>query len=270
MMKNRKNVKRDDLFYNGFWYYKYPESKSYTTKYYYYRQDNNKKVIFLHKVIYQEYFGEIPKGYHIHHIDGNCVNNHITNLEALSPSEHSKIHSQKQKENLKKFRCLFCGKEYEAFFNGTNKFCSISCKDKYRRRSGVDNTEDICIICGSTFTHNKKNKIATCSQKCHTILTNKKREVKCICKHCGKEYIGHTTNVENKWCSKSCGNAYKFRDSENQENRICVICGKEYSVYKKSKGKTCSSVCSGKLKSLNYKKKLMKNKKDIDFFSFTE
>jgi hypothetical protein len=34
----------------------------------------------------------IPKGYHIHHMDGNHSNNDISNLICVSPEEHHKIH----------------------------------------------------------------------------------------------------------------------------------------------------------------------------------
>jgi len=36
--------------------------------------------------------GEIPKGFEIHHIDGDKDNNNISNLEILSASEHQKKH----------------------------------------------------------------------------------------------------------------------------------------------------------------------------------
>ncbi len=45
-----------------------------------------------YRKIYESYYGKIPKGYHIHHIDGNPLNNEISNLECVSPEEHSKIH----------------------------------------------------------------------------------------------------------------------------------------------------------------------------------
>lgn len=51
-----------------------------------------------------EYFNgrAVPKGYHIHHKDGNKLNNLITNLKLLTPSEHSKIKKIKKSENLSK------------------------------------------------------------------------------------------------------------------------------------------------------------------------
>lgn len=43
--------------------------------------------------IYEEhYLVKIPKGYHIHHIDGNHENNDPLNLECLSPADHAQKH----------------------------------------------------------------------------------------------------------------------------------------------------------------------------------
>jgi len=46
-----------------------------------------------YRAVYEAHHGPIPKGYQIHHIDGNPYNNLPSNLTALSPEEHSKIHN---------------------------------------------------------------------------------------------------------------------------------------------------------------------------------
>ena len=43
-----------------------------------------------HRHIARWKYGEIPKGHHIDHIDGNCFNNTPENLQILSPQEHGK------------------------------------------------------------------------------------------------------------------------------------------------------------------------------------
>ena len=45
-----------------------------------------------HRKIYEENFGPIPEGYHIHHKDFNHNNNDPSNLEALHPDDHTKKH----------------------------------------------------------------------------------------------------------------------------------------------------------------------------------
>lgn len=46
----------------------------------------------LHRLIYEEVYGPIPKGYAIHHIDGDKTNNNPGNLMLLSKSNHHKLH----------------------------------------------------------------------------------------------------------------------------------------------------------------------------------
>jgi len=52
-----------------------------------------------YRKIYEEHFGEIPKdslgrSYDIHHIDGDCHNNDISNLKAVSIEDHYRIHKE--------------------------------------------------------------------------------------------------------------------------------------------------------------------------------
>lgn len=62
--------------------------------------------------------------------------------------------------------CEFCGKEYMSPEVGHNKFCSNNCKSAQRRRSGRDNVDKKCVVCGTMFKINKYSKTKTCSRKC--------------------------------------------------------------------------------------------------------
>lgn len=48
----------------------------------------------IHRLVYETFVGEIPKGkkYHIHHINGNKQDNRLENLIYLSSSEHQQKH----------------------------------------------------------------------------------------------------------------------------------------------------------------------------------
>lgn len=48
-----------------------------------------------HRKIWEEHNGPIPKGYVIHHIDEDKLNNNIDNLAIMSRSEHAKHHHGK-------------------------------------------------------------------------------------------------------------------------------------------------------------------------------
>lgn len=55
--------------------------------------------VFYHTVVMCEHLGitEIPKGFVIHHIDGDKHNNDISNLALVTSSAHSKIHQLQRK-----------------------------------------------------------------------------------------------------------------------------------------------------------------------------
>ena len=51
-------------------------------------KDGKWETVRIHRCVYEAFIGEIPKGYHVHHIDGNKQNNVISNLQALTVKEH--------------------------------------------------------------------------------------------------------------------------------------------------------------------------------------
>ena len=178
----------------------------------YYQGCVNGKKIRLHQYVWIKYNGDIPKGYHIHHIDKD-------NLKLLSQNEHLKLHAIEIPKKIKceildKFArpkaivwhgsfegslwhskhgkdiavklknvelmkvCLECGIPFKD--NGFNKakFCSAKCKSKYRRKSGVDDEIKACIICGKEFKFNKYDKTKTCSKNCSNLFRYKNSENK--------------------------------------------------------------------------------------------
>jgi hypothetical protein len=51
------------------------------------------KSVMVHVFVWERANGERPKGFHIHHIDGNKSNYELNNLLCVSPSDHQKIHA---------------------------------------------------------------------------------------------------------------------------------------------------------------------------------
>lgn len=167
----------------------------------------------LHRYMWQKYYGEIPKGFEIHHKDENKDNNEIENLELLTKDKHlawhgenapdglkakwidnlnearsaaakwhkskegKEWHSEMQKQAWKKrepikYKCKNCGKEFESLKNHNAKFCSPSCRNTFRVKSGVDDETRECVICNSKFKVNKYRKKKTCSRSCASELKN--------------------------------------------------------------------------------------------------
>ena len=84
----------------------------------------NGKARMEHDLIWEQYYGEIPEGYQIHHIDGNKANNNIENLQLVTPLEHKRLHSGCKIIDGEWYKpCSVCGeykpctKEYW-YFNG--------------------------------------------------------------------------------------------------------------------------------------------------------
>lgn len=56
----------------------------------------NCKTIGVHRKVWIEHNGSIPKGYIVHHIHGDKHDNRIENLIMLSKKQHGMIHSKKE------------------------------------------------------------------------------------------------------------------------------------------------------------------------------
>lgn len=67
----------------------------------------------VHDLIWEKYNGPIPKGYQIHHIDHNPLNNHIENLQLVDTLTHKRIHEGCKLINGVWYKqCSVCG-EYK-------------------------------------------------------------------------------------------------------------------------------------------------------------
>ena len=51
----------------------------------------------IHRLVYKAFVGDIPKGFEIHHIDGNPENNRIDNLSLVTRQHHVLIHQLQEK-----------------------------------------------------------------------------------------------------------------------------------------------------------------------------
>lgn len=67
---------------------------------------------------------------------------------------------------VRQYVCQVCGKTFESNSANPPKFCSNSCKSKWRIQSGMDNEERNCPVCGAKFTVNKYAKTKCCSRSC--------------------------------------------------------------------------------------------------------
>lgn len=155
---------------------------------------------FLHRAIWEHHNGSIPKGWHVHHKDGDRDNNEIENLEIKCGkehlSEHHKGHGRRPEAAMAalpawrasdagqrhmhemgkrnahhlrttdKFICERCGTAFVTQKTGGNRFCSNACKSAWRRSAGVDDEARACVVCGAEFSANRYSDTRTCSRSC--------------------------------------------------------------------------------------------------------
>jgi ssDNA-binding Zn-finger/Zn-ribbon topoisomerase 1 len=163
----------------------------------------------LHRVVWAETHEQaIPKGYDVHHIDGNRANNEPENLALLTRAQHMSHHHKGNqrgfppearaaaaqwhgsvagkawhdqhydqfKDRLHRqetYICEQCGKGFRTQTNGRNRFCSNACKTRWRFLSGKDNEARTCAYCGRIFLCNKYIKKRSCSPQCAGFLARK-------------------------------------------------------------------------------------------------
>lgn len=87
-----------------------------------------------HQYVAQAAYG-IPSGYHVHHVDGNPLNNRADNLLVVSVSEHSRIHKPNRNIVL---QCPVCDKVFEVKSFRAKKcnatYCSRACRGFAERK----------------------------------------------------------------------------------------------------------------------------------------
>ena len=173
---------RITIEYNGKKYHRYPNSKRRQLRVYYWRHDKWKQPpVALHRQIYIDNFGEIPKGFHIHHIDGDTENNSPDNLQALPPEVHATMylkdmtdeelaaHKKRMSEaQLRRkqyeYECENCRKKFLSRRKGNVRYCSKECARERNNwwEKAIRQRVARCEYCGGEI-HNRGR---YCSAEC--------------------------------------------------------------------------------------------------------
>lgn len=93
----------ESIVFNGITYRRYTDAKRDSDRKYFKADIGDQQLkgaSLLHRDVWQFYNGPIPKGYQIHHKDGNTANNVLANLACLSRAEHLLRHLDKNKNNV--------------------------------------------------------------------------------------------------------------------------------------------------------------------------
>jgi hypothetical protein len=161
----------------------------------------------MHRDVWEFYNGKIPKGYHIHHIDGNPSNNDISNLQLMQGKDHLRMEGKKRHKENPEWSKKFHQKGIEL------------AKEWHKSKEGIE----------WHIEHGRKvfaNRIARTLN----------------CQVCNKSY--QTKNYTNsRFCSNNCKSAYRRASGLDNEKRICIICNSEFECNKYIKKSKCNSNC---------------------------
>lgn len=135
----------------------------------------------LHRYVWIYHFGEIPKGYHIHHKDENRLNNDISNLELLQENEHLLLHGKTER-----------------------------CKDISRK--------NLKLAQKSAILWHKSEKGKEFHKKLSKMSWENKQPISYVCTQCGKSFesLKSYSDKSNRFCHNNCKARYRRERIKNQ------------------------------------------------------
>lgn len=163
----------------------------------------------MHVYVWEYFNGPVPKGYHIHHIDGDKSNNNIKNLQLLLAMEHEKLHGS-----------MWTDEQRNRARKNIEK-ASIKAKEWHGSKAGHEWHK----------MHYEKMK-----EKLHQVH-------KFNCPMCGKEF--QSPQIKSKFCCNNCKSAYRRKKGVDNITKICSLCGGEYTANRYNKTKFCP-ICRNK------------------------
>ena len=181
-----------------------------------YFHEVNKRTL-LHRDIWIKAYGPIPDGMHIHHIDGDWLNNDISNLECLTPKEHGERHAGERTKENRKILSEFA-RPAASKWHGS--IAGLAFHSKIGKKSWVDR------------------------QPIHSV----------VCANCGiqvQTFFNRSGKSGDRFCSQKCHRAKADREGKYLSERICGICGSLFKTNKYRESKTCSRLCGAHLRKRN-------------------
>ena len=129
----------------------------------YQRDDGSNTNVARARWVYEREIGQIPPGYHVHHVDGDRKNDTPGNLQALTPEAHAAIHRIDRTRT-----CAKCGKTFQAknAHRKGRRFCGRECGhhaalDGTKRKSAERLARGVELVRGG-LTINQARKKAGC------------------------------------------------------------------------------------------------------------
>lgn len=204
---------QETIIFNGVTYRLMGQGRYYLSQSKDHRKRKNPKG--LHVAIWEFYNGrKVPKGYCIHHKDGNCHNNDISNLECVPIRQHLSEHAKKnferpefrEKNRLVLEQAQELAKKWHASPEGrewhTKHARAIDYTPRYKQ---------VCEQCGKEFLSYQRIR-KFCSDSCSEKHRTRRPTYTGICQQCGKEFHygkAKPSRPDRLFCCRSCATTYK-------------------------------------------------------------
>ena len=172
VFQKNPDIIREEVVWCGKTYRRYPNAKQSSHRRYFSCAGS-----FLHRDVWRVTYGEIPKGFHIHHKDGDPANNDISNLECIAGRDHFALHRESRSKRSKtpehlahlaaiRHKTVDWHKSDEGrAWHRENAKSSLAKARLAVRFSKSPDLHRSCEICGVAFTTRNTRKIL-CSAKC--------------------------------------------------------------------------------------------------------
>ena len=168
----KQNIKHEPKWYKGKKFYRKPNG--------YYKLPYEHGGTYMHRFVWADIHGEIPPGYHIHHINGDKSDNRIDNLECIQASKHTRLHSRSSKwigseENKKQIKLAGeKAKEWHRSQEG-RKWHSEHAKKAFKNRKKYPS---VCTHCGTDYETYQPKRSIFCSRSCKSKSYNEKQKTR--------------------------------------------------------------------------------------------
>lgn len=137
----------------------------------------------LHRAVWEYHNGEIPEGYHIHHLDGCRANNEIDNLALLPGVGHLHNHMLTEERRTNSYKAIEIARKAASEWHGSAAGREWHSELAKRVWAEVTPRQKVCTYCGATYEtrdlSNRENHF--CSGKCRAAYGRKKRREGKVC-----------------------------------------------------------------------------------------
>lgn len=175
------------------------------------RHSKNARERLLHRRIWIDNFGPIPKGVDIHHLDGNWRNNELKNLELKSRAKHQSEHMlESMADPIFRARAM----------DGLKKAIAKA-PEWHASPEGIE--------------WHRQNSLR---------MWGDREPVPAVCTVCEKKYVTYFES-RSEYCSDTCGQKVRIKNYKTAEG-TCLQCGAKFlfNRHKKEGQECCSRGCA--------------------------